>query len=175
MWENVEISVRKCVEVSGGEERCGESMGESVLSFPIPPRTLPHISLHLPHIPPHFLSTPLMSLPTSLLTSHHTLKHTSLHPPHSPHMLFHTSPHLSPHFFTHSTPSPTPFHTSFHIYPHRQHTSRHPPHSPIITITSSLRSCRPSVYRTKMGESRQVSFPKAQQANLPACFPHCPF
>ena len=25
------------------------------------------------------------------------------------------------------------------------------------------------------GESQYVSFPTAQQADLPACFPHCPF
>ena len=34
---------------------------------------------------------------------------------------------------------------------------------------SSLRSCQPSVYHTKMGESRQVPFPTAQ-VNLPAFF-----
>ena len=33
---------------------------------------------------------------------------------------------------------------------------------------SSLRSCRSSVYHTKMGEFRYVPFPKAQQVNLPA-------
>ena len=36
--------------------------------------------------------------------------------------------------------------------------------------TSLLRSCRLSVYHTWMSESRLVSFPTAQQANLPACF-----
>ena len=43
-----------------------------------------------------------------------------------------------------------------------------------MRYTSSLRSCRPSVYHTKMGESRQVPFPTAQ-VNLPACSPDCPF
>ena len=33
--------------------------------------------------------------------------------------------------------------------------------------TSSFRSCRPSVYHTKMGESGSVPFPTAQQVNLP--------
>ena len=42
-------------------------------------------------------------------------------------------------------------------------------------MTSSLMSCRPPVYRTKTGESRSVSFPPAQQVNLPTCSPHCPF
>ena len=41
--------------------------------------------------------------------------------------------------------------------------------------TSLLRSCRPSVYHNKTGESRKVPFPTAQQVNLPACSPHCPF
>ena len=40
--------------------------------------------------------------------------------------------------------------------------------------TSSLRSCRPSVYHTKMGEFRYVPFPTAQQVSLSACSPHCP-
>ena len=44
-----------------------------------------------------------------------------------------------------------------------------------MRYTSSLRSCQPSVYMTKMGKSRKVSFPTAQQVNLPACSPHCPF
>ena len=44
-----------------------------------------------------------------------------------------------------------------------------------MRYTSSLRSCQPFVYHTKMGESRQVPFPTAQQVNLPACSPHCPF
>ena len=39
----------------------------------------------------------------------------------------------------------------------------------------AYRSSQPSVYHTKMGESRQVPFPTAQQVNLPACSPHCPF
>ena len=47
--------------------------------------------------------------------------------------------------------------------------------SDLSAITSSLRSYRPSVYHTRVGESRQVPFPTAQQANLPACSPHCPF
>ena len=42
-------------------------------------------------------------------------------------------------------------------------------------ITSSLTSSRSSVYHTKMGESRLVPFPTAQQVSLPACSPHCPF
>ena len=42
-------------------------------------------------------------------------------------------------------------------------------------ITSSLRSCLPSVYPNRMGESRQVPFPTAPQVNLLACSPHCPF
>ena len=36
-------------------------------------------------------------------------------------------------------------------------------------------SCQPSVYYTKMGESRYVPFPTAQQVNLPTSSPHCPF
>ena len=36
-----------------------------------------------------------------------------------------------------------------------------------MRCTSSLRSCRPSVYHSKM-ESRSVLFPTAQQVNLPA-------
>ena len=42
-------------------------------------------------------------------------------------------------------------------------------------LTSSLRSCRPSDFPTKMGESSKMPFPTAQQVNLPACSPHCPF
>ena len=42
-------------------------------------------------------------------------------------------------------------------------------------ITSSLRRCQSSVYHTKTGESRKVSFRTTQQVNLPACFPHCPY
>ena len=42
-------------------------------------------------------------------------------------------------------------------------------------VTSLLRSCRPSVYHIKMGESRSVPFPTAHYVNLPACSPHCPF
>ena len=42
-------------------------------------------------------------------------------------------------------------------------------------FTSLFRSCQPSVYHTKMGEFRKVPFPAAPQANLPACFSHCPF
>ena len=41
-------------------------------------------------------------------------------------------------------------------------------------ITSSLRSCRPSVYHTKIGEPRQVPFPMIQ-VNLSICSPHCSF
>ena len=44
-----------------------------------------------------------------------------------------------------------------------------------MRYTSSLRSCQPSVYHTKMGDSRFAPFPTEQQANLPACSPHCPF
>ena len=44
-----------------------------------------------------------------------------------------------------------------------------------MRCTSSLRSYRQSVYHTKVGESRLVLFPKAQQVNLPACSSHCPF
>ena len=39
-------------------------------------------------------------------------------------------------------------------------------------VTSSLRSCWPSVHHTKMGKLRQVHFPTAQQVNLPTCSPH---
>ena len=42
-------------------------------------------------------------------------------------------------------------------------------------ITSSLSSCQPPVYHTKMGKFHYVPFPTAQQVNLPACLPHCPF
>ena len=35
-------------------------------------------------------------------------------------------------------------------------------------LYSSLRSCRLSVYHTKMGKSREVPFPTAQQVDLPA-------
>ena len=42
-------------------------------------------------------------------------------------------------------------------------------------ITSSLRSYLPSVYHTKLRDSRYVLFPTAQQVNLPACSPHCPY
>ena len=44
-----------------------------------------------------------------------------------------------------------------------------------MRYASSLRSFRPSVYHTKMRESRQVLFPTTQQMNLPACSPHFPF
>ena len=43
-----------------------------------------------------------------------------------------------------------------------------------MRFTSSLRSCQPSVYHTKMGESRSAPFPMAQ-VNLPACSQRCPF
>ena len=44
-------------------------------------------------------------------------------------------------------------------------------------IANSRKSCQPSdfVYDMKMGESRQVLFPTAQQVNLPVCSSHCPF
>ena len=42
-------------------------------------------------------------------------------------------------------------------------------------MTSSLRSCQPSVYQSKTGESCSVSFTTAQQVNLSVAFPHCPF
>ena len=38
-----------------------------------------------------------------------------------------------------------------------------------------LKSFWPSVYHSKMWESRQVPFPTVQHVNLPACSPHCPF
>ena len=44
-----------------------------------------------------------------------------------------------------------------------------------MRYTSSFKSCQPSVYHTKVGEFRQVPIPTAQQVNLPACSPHCPF
>ena len=44
-----------------------------------------------------------------------------------------------------------------------------------MRCASLLRSCRPSVYHAKMGESRQVPFPTAQHVNLPTCSSHCPF
>ena len=50
-----------------------------------------------------------------------------------------------------------------------------PRESDLSAMTSSLRSFGPSVYHTKMGESRKVPFPAAQQVNLPDCFPHGPF
>ena len=40
-------------------------------------------------------------------------------------------------------------------------------------MTSSLRSCQPSLYY-KMGNPVKCLFPAAQQVNLPACSPHCP-
>ena len=43
-----------------------------------------------------------------------------------------------------------------------------------MRCTSSIRSCQPSVYHTKMGESRWVFFPTAQRVNLPGCSPHWP-
>ena len=42
-------------------------------------------------------------------------------------------------------------------------------------MTSSLRSCRPPVYHIKLGEFHELLFPTAQQLNLSACSPHCPF
>ena len=41
-------------------------------------------------------------------------------------------------------------------------------------MTSSLRSCLPPVFHTKMGESHEVPFPVVQKVNLPTCSPHCP-
>ena len=38
---------------------------------------------------------------------------------------------------------------------------------------SSLKSCRPFFYQTKMGVFRTVSFLTAQQVNLPVCSPPC--
>ena len=57
-----------------------------------------------------------------------------------------------------------------HIYPPitRKRSMRYRPRS-------SLRSFQSSVYHTKIGKSREVSFPKAQLVNLPACSPHNPF
>ena len=46
--------------------------------------------------------------------------------------------------------------------------------SKLSAITSSLRSCRPSVYHAEERDSRKVPFPTAQQANLQACSPHSP-
>ena len=43
-----------------------------------------------------------------------------------------------------------------------------------MSYTTLLRSCQPSVYQTKVEESRQVPFPTTH-LNLPACSPHCPF
>ena len=44
-----------------------------------------------------------------------------------------------------------------------------------MRCTSSLRSCQPSIFHTKMGESRLALSPTAQQGHLQACFPLCPF
>ena len=44
-----------------------------------------------------------------------------------------------------------------------------------MSYTSSLESCQLSVFHSKMGESWLVPFPTAQQVNLPASSPHCPF
>ena len=46
---------------------------------------------------------------------------------------------------------------------------------PSMRYESLLRSCQPSVYHIKMGKSHyKVSFPMAQQVNLPACSSHSP-
>ena len=50
-----------------------------------------------------------------------------------------------------------------------------PRESDQCAVTSSLRSCRSSVYHTKMEEFRFVPFPTAQKINFPACSPHSPF
>ena len=61
---------------------------------------------------------------------------------------------------------------------YKYNTNIHPPlsrESDQSAITSSLRSCRPPAYHSKMGRSRWVLFPKPQQVNLPVCSAHCPF
>ena len=65
-----------------------------------------HISLHLPHYPPHILSPHANTLP------------------HSPHTLSHTLPTLlhSPHIFPYLPPHPNTFP---YISPHTSHISSH--------------------------------------------------
>ena len=103
-------------------ERCGEL---KVCWDPTPQ----HISLHLPHSPPHIFSPHPNTLPHSL----HTLSHTSPLPTHlsfPPPTPQHISLHLPPHISSHSSPdlplhpNTLPYsthalsHTSPHILPH---------------------------------------------------------
>ena len=84
-----------------------------------------HISLHLPHYPPHILSSHANTLPHSPHTLSHTLPtHLSLPPPH-PNLFPYISPH-TPHIFSHSSPD-LPLHPNTLPYaPHAlSHTSPH--------------------------------------------------
>ena len=108
------------------DRRCGEL---KVCWGPTPQ----HISLHLPHYPPHILSPHANTLP------------------HSPHTLSHTSP-LPTHL---SLPSPRPQHISLHLPPHPHISSHsfpdlplHPntlPYSPHALSHTSLPTSYPTV------------------------------
>ena len=137
-WKSV---LGRCGKVCWGVEkcrkRCGESVGGSMLGFPMPPPHLlsppihpnifpnpspyPTISTYLPHTPTHFPTHPispyLPRTPTRFPTPLPQLlllpPHLSLPPPH-PNTLFYISPHISLHL---------------------SQASQHPPHSILTTYT----------------------------------------
>ena len=126
--------------------------------------TSQHISLHLPHYPPHILSPHANALPHSPHTLSHTLP-TLLHSPHifpylppHPNTFPYISPH-TPHISSHSYPDlpRTPQHISLftsctlphlspHILPHSfDYVAKLPSNSKssikIFTATGNLKSC----------------------------------
>ena len=106
-----------------------------------------HISLHLPHYPPHILSPHTNTLPHSPHTLSHTSPlptHLSLPPPTPPHISSHSSPDLPQHtsLFTLCTLP----HLSPHILPHSfAYVAKLPSNSksPVkfCTATGNLKSC----------------------------------
>ena len=107
------------VGCGGGKGRCGEL---KVCWGPTPQ----HISLHLPHYPPHILSSHANTLPHSPHTLSHTLP-TLLHSPH----IFPYLPHTPSHFHTSPPTPPISLPTAPLISPYTPtHFLIHPMHSP---------------------------------------------